>query len=210
MPSHVIYVTEGNIGHVIQLLGWLYGAFFSGVTIKGCVFHWTQAVWRKVQDLGLVTTYRRRQALYNYMRQLMALPFLPAAHIRETFAALRDRANTPQLDSLVTYMDRQWLQHVLFNPENWSIFRRSVRTNNDVEGWHHKLNTTVRYGGCSIYVLVPTLMTEAEIVAIAVAADDLDRDVATKYTKLEEKIQSLWDKYMGNEVSTTHFLKSVS
>ncbi|KAH3826578.1 hypothetical protein DPMN_128487 [Dreissena polymorpha] len=68
------------------------------------------------------------------MRQLMALPFLPAAHIRETFAALRDRANTPQLDSLVTYMDRQWFQHVLFNPENWSIFRRSVRTNNDVEG----------------------------------------------------------------------------
>ncbi|KAH3826579.1 hypothetical protein DPMN_128488 [Dreissena polymorpha] len=53
-------------------------------------------------------------------------------------------------------------------------------------------------------------MTEAEIVAIAVAADDLDRDVATKYTKLEEKIQSLWDKYMGNEVSTTHFFKSVS
>ncbi|KAH3887726.1 hypothetical protein DPMN_011820 [Dreissena polymorpha] len=50
-------------------------------------------------------------------------------------------------------------------------------------------------------------MTEAEIIAIAVAADDLDRDVATK---LEEKIQSLWDKYMGNEVSTTHFLKSVS
>ncbi|KAH3838414.1 hypothetical protein DPMN_111823 [Dreissena polymorpha] len=53
-------------------------------------------------------------------------------------------------------------------------------------------------------------MTEAEIVAITVAADDLNRDVATKYTKLEEKIQSLLDKYMGNEVTTTHFLKSVS
>ncbi|KAH3705390.1 hypothetical protein DPMN_080461 [Dreissena polymorpha] len=53
-------------------------------------------------------------------------------------------------------------------------------------------------------------MTEAEIVAITVAADDLDRDVATKYTKLEEKTQFLWDKYMGNEVFTTHLLKSVS
>ncbi|KAH3728035.1 hypothetical protein DPMN_053981 [Dreissena polymorpha] len=42
------------------------------------------------------------------------------------------------------------------------------------------------------------------------SCDDLDRDVATKYTKLEEKIQSLWDKYMGNEVTTSHFLKSVS
>ncbi|KAH3811063.1 hypothetical protein DPMN_139465 [Dreissena polymorpha] len=68
------------------------------------------------------------------MRQSMALSYLLVAHIRETFAALRDRANTPQLDALVTYMVRQWFQHVLFNPEHWSIFRRSERTNNDVEG----------------------------------------------------------------------------
>ncbi|KAH3817395.1 hypothetical protein DPMN_118929 [Dreissena polymorpha] len=68
------------------------------------------------------------------MRQLMALPFLPPAHIRETFAALIDCTNIPQLDALVTYMDCQWFQHVLFYPEHWSIFRRSVRTNNDVEG----------------------------------------------------------------------------
>ncbi|KAH3827316.1 hypothetical protein DPMN_129248 [Dreissena polymorpha] len=53
-------------------------------------------------------------------------------------------------------------------------------------------------------------MTEAKIVAITVAADYLDRDVATKYSKLEEKIQSLWDKYMENEVTTSHFLKAVS
>ncbi|KAH3818749.1 hypothetical protein DPMN_120474 [Dreissena polymorpha] len=36
------------------------------------------------------------------MRQLMALPFLPASHKRETFEALKDRANSPQLEALVT------------------------------------------------------------------------------------------------------------
>jgi len=26
------------------------------------------------------------------------------------------------------------------NHENWSVYRRVIRTNNDVEGWHHRLN----------------------------------------------------------------------
>ena len=30
------------------------------VEIKGCSFHWAQAVWRHVQDAGLAETYRKR------------------------------------------------------------------------------------------------------------------------------------------------------
>lgn len=30
---------------------------FPTASIKGCVFHFTQAVWRKTQELGLKTTY---------------------------------------------------------------------------------------------------------------------------------------------------------
>ena len=26
---------------------------FPGFTIQGCIFHWTQAVYRKVQEIGL-------------------------------------------------------------------------------------------------------------------------------------------------------------
>ncbi|XP_041365984.1 uncharacterized protein LOC121380989 [Gigantopelta aegis] len=65
---------------------------FPDVEVKGCVFHWSQAIWRKVQDLGLVTTYKKRQAMYTYIQQLMALPFLPAVHIVETFDELKGRA----------------------------------------------------------------------------------------------------------------------
>ena len=31
---------------------------FPEVCLMGCAFHWNQAVWRKIQDLGLVITYR--------------------------------------------------------------------------------------------------------------------------------------------------------
>ena len=107
---------------------------FPLVSIKGCVFHWVQSVWRKVQELGLATAYRTNQAIHQYIRQLMALPFLPAGHITETFHQLQARANSVQLTQLVDYVNRQWINNAIFRVEDWSVFRRSIRTNNDVEG----------------------------------------------------------------------------
>ncbi|CAG2200753.1 unnamed protein product [Mytilus edulis] len=48
---------------------------FPTSTIKGCAFHFGQAVWCKTQELGLKTTYTSRGAEYRYIRSLMALPF---------------------------------------------------------------------------------------------------------------------------------------
>jgi len=33
-------------------------AVFTQTRLFGCNFHWTQAVWRKVQELGLQAAYR--------------------------------------------------------------------------------------------------------------------------------------------------------
>ena len=33
-------------------------SIFPEVCLKGCVFHWVQAVWRKIQETGLVLAYR--------------------------------------------------------------------------------------------------------------------------------------------------------
>lgn len=107
---------------------------FPGISIKGCVFHWNQAVWRHVQQFGLAATYQQRRGMYDYIRQLMALPFLPAQHIRQAFDHLKTKANTEQLQRLVNYMDRQWFQHAVFDVASWCVFRQTVRTNNDVEG----------------------------------------------------------------------------
>ena len=108
---------------------------FPDARLKGCVFHWVQAVWRNVQHYGLVVSYRENEAVHKYIRQLMALPFLPAAHIQETFENLRPHAERlPQLVSLVDYIERQWLRNPVFSISEWSVFRHTIRTNNDVEG----------------------------------------------------------------------------
>ncbi|CAG2200718.1 unnamed protein product [Mytilus edulis] len=72
------------------------------------------------------------------------------------------------------------------------------------------INTAAKHAGVPFYVLIPDLMTEAEVVDCSVRVDDLDRDIHKKYTVLEEKIHTAWDQYMGNVITTTHFLKVIA
>jgi len=71
---------------------------------KGCIFHWTQAVWHKVQDVGLASAYRERDAVHRYVRRLMTLPFLPADDIVPTFEQIKQRAQSSRLLKLVSYL----------------------------------------------------------------------------------------------------------
>ena len=110
------------------------------VSLKGCLFHWTQALWRKVQELGLEPPYRTASRTYKYIRKLMALPFLPAARILPEFQRLKDGARTASLEALVQYMENNWISTTVWPPAAWSVYMLPIRTNNDIEGWHNSLN----------------------------------------------------------------------
>ncbi|CAG2232626.1 unnamed protein product [Mytilus edulis] len=88
---------------------------------------------------------------------------------------------------------------------HFSYSKKPIQT-----GWHNRINTAAKHAGVPFYVLIPDLMTEAEVVDYSVRADDLERDIQRKYTILEEKIQTAWDQYMGNVITTTHFLKVIA
>ena len=110
-----------------------------GIEVKECLFHWTQAVWKKVQQLGLQTAYSDNKAINSFIRKLMALPFLSHETITAMFEHLANLATTPTLQELVLYIQNTWIENEIWSPSTWSVFTFFVRTNNDVEGWHHGL-----------------------------------------------------------------------
>ena len=109
---------------------------FPGAQLKGCVFHWTQAVMRKVTELGMKTNYEKRQGDHAFIRKLLALPFLPGEHIRRAFGRLNEKVGggSAPMASLFQYVEDQWMSSSLWSCQEWSVYRQTVRSNNDVEG----------------------------------------------------------------------------
>ena len=77
---------------------------FPAVRIRGCIFRWTQAVWRNVQQAGLQVPYMKDAATYSYImyiRKILALPMLLLEHITPVFASIRqDNLRVQSLISL--------------------------------------------------------------------------------------------------------------
>ena len=130
--------------------------------LHGCQFHWAQAVFRRVKNEGLQIQYSNNFNVRNYLRQLMALPHLPAAHIPEAFRKLKSRSTSdPRLKKVLNYLEKKWVNSKSNPPASWSGFGRAIRTNNDVEGWHLRLKKILRVDHPNLYVLIDVLHNEA-------------------------------------------------
>ncbi|PIK33633.1 hypothetical protein BSL78_29550 [Apostichopus japonicus] len=115
---------------------------FREVTITGCVYHWRQAVWRKVKELDLWTAYTSKYSTQTYIRKMMCLPLLPLGQIRPQFCVLKGEARTDQLKGFCAYMETTWIEDGLWGPEAWCKFDRSIRTHKYIEEWHKSLIKT--------------------------------------------------------------------
>jgi hypothetical protein len=97
----------------------------------------------------------------------MSLHLLPSTKIRKVFLKLKKKAANLKiglLDKFFNYIDNNWMQPGIWSPEAWSVFFQIIRTNNDAEGWHNKLNKKGK--GAGLHKLVQMLYLESEFVEV--------------------------------------------
>ena len=170
-------------------------AVFPNVEHHGCTFHWTQAVYRKIQSLGLASAYQSDRSTHKLCRQLMALPLIPATDIPSVVADLRKQAFSESLRSLFDYVDKTWLQNLVWPPSAWCAYRRAIRTNNDVEGWHYRLKRKARSCHLPLYVLIRLMHEESQVCSMhvkLVSDRKLKRTQKRKYLELHSRLNKLW------------------
>jgi hypothetical protein len=128
---------------------------FPQVAVNGCHFHFCQAIYRKVQSLGLQQEYRgNTYGLRDFTRQLGGLALVPLAVVRPLFQQLR--ATTPPLAAvplLVEYFQQQWIDSC--PPRLWNCYAiEGAKTNNYLEGFHNKLNSCFQRRHPNIFIFV--------------------------------------------------------
>ncbi|XP_052685296.1 uncharacterized protein LOC128165120 [Crassostrea angulata] len=141
-----------------------------------------------------------------------SLPCLPPEHVEETFHHLDRKAHNDQLDSLMEYVWRQWIRNTTFPVKNWSVFMLSVRTNNDLEGWHNRINSRVnRSGKVPFYLLLLELYGEAKnipLIARLLSEGKMERINKERYSKLNGKLFKAWEDYNNRVMTTTQLLRA--
>lgn len=164
-------------------------------------------------EFGMKTAYQHQDVVRQYIKELMALPNLPPTHIAPAFNRLRDArpdtAHNESMTKLLAYLQKTWIESRMCPPASWSTYKRAVRTNNDVEGWHARLNSRTE-GNPNLYVLVRRLYEEAEDLPIQVrmvAQGQVLRRTSTVAKSKAAALFRLWQQYDDKEIRTSAFLR---
>ena len=184
---------------------------FPGVEHRGCAFHWAQAVWRQLSQLGLAAAYRQQDAVHRFCRRIMSLPFLPPDDISATFTGLQSRATSDVLKQLLQYVDKQWINHPVWPPTTWSVYRRAIRTNNDCESWHARLNRKAETSNLAMYKLIELLHREAKIVRVSLSLlcdGKVQRTTSKSHRHIQTQLSAVWDEYDSGAKSADDLLRA--
>ena len=99
---------------------------------------------------------------------MLALPFLSENEIWPMFNRLQRKAPV-SLQPFTEYVASNWISGTTWSPSDWTVFKKAVRTNNDIEGWHHGLNRQASgRGQLPLYLLLQLLHKEAKLIALQI------------------------------------------
>ena len=115
-----------------------------GCHVQGCFFHFTQCVYRKVKQIGLVDEYNKyNSTVHLYVRLLMMVAFIKPSMKPEVFNDLVRSFSSENLDNGITrqmsivfkYFKDTWLNGSI-DVNMWYFSGCEMNTNNRCESIH--------------------------------------------------------------------------
>ena len=115
--------------------------------------------------MGLQQSYKDERGTQDFIHRVMALPFLTEDEVMPQFG--RSESQVPEDGSLkqfVRYVRATCIEGSTWESSTWTIFLQSVRTNNDLEVWHHDLHRHASSGSQQpLYLLIDLLHQQARL-----------------------------------------------
>ena len=139
-PNLVIIDYEAAIARSLRYV-------LRGVTIKGCYFHYYQALRRRYQRLGLTNYVFQPGTVRTVIYCLMCLPFVPVEDVVHVFEIIENPNGWEVLYDGVhgllvrylRYFRLAWIESGM-GLELWNVRSTDTRTNNAIEVYNGKIN----------------------------------------------------------------------
>lgn len=121
--------------------------------IKGCFYHFTSAVQKKLRKMRLSTAFTNNEAK-NTLQKVLCLPLLPADKIRSTFYQVKSQNTSAMLAPWLRYVERIWISGTASS--ELSVFEVIDRTNNYSESTFATFNASL-HPHPNVFVLIEFL-----------------------------------------------------
>ncbi len=184
---------------------------FQDTQLAGCLFHFSQALWRKLQAEGLSEEYAKETNvdMREQLNSLIAIAFVPEDDVAETFDIVQEKAMEDLLP-ILDYLEDNYIRGrrrgkgrrpPMFPPTIWNCHNRVIaglpRTTNTCETWHNRLNTLMGKHHPSFYTLLKNLQEEvAEINRDIVKLESEHSPTKKKkYDDLDKRIKRTVEQY---------------
>lgn len=201
-PQSVMLDFENAIRNALHIV-------FPYAAIQGCLFHLSQAIYRKIQSVGLQVQYQNDTGLCLTIRSLAALAFVPVNDIVEAFEAVAviiPLAAQPVVDYFEdTYIGRQHSggrREPMFSHTMWNVRERLInnlpRTNNSIEGWHMHMQANVSAYHPNFWQFLVALRREQALNEVEIAkvlAGEPPPPQKQKYQDLTQRLTTIAAEY---------------
>ena len=186
---------------------------FPTTTIRGCFFHYTQAIWRRTQAEGLAVLYREDPDIQRFIRRAAVLPLIPMPLIDDVwFQALEDiNLHPTNVTPFADYVTEYWVEG---DRQRWNHFtNQGPRTNNNVEGWHSRINKKLNHGHPNIFQLIELLQKEqatTEATRIQLSAGGKRKLKKKKYQVIDRRLMRLKQRLVASEMTVMEYADAAS
>ena len=191
---------------------------FPGILLRGCHFHYSQSVWRKIQRLGLSNAYHSNSEFKTAVRCFMALPFLPEDQIRPIYNHLNledvilTSENMNNFTIFKNYIRKQWINGIPSN--ELSVFNCRFRTNNGAENYHGRLKKDIVVAHPRIWLSVEVLNntiqdTDLDIERLS-RGIDITRTRKLKNIQKDSLLTNCREKLVSGEYDLVQYVKSIA
>lgn len=131
---------------------------FPNAVMKGCYYHFCASLFKKAKRLGIKSTVQRR-----HIARCAGLARLPLRYVMAGYKYTMTKS--PKTEAVIkfnNYLNRYWFSEVNFI-KTWCCYGEEIRTTNNLEGWHARLNRMVGRQKASLATILNVLIKETKI-----------------------------------------------
>lgn len=193
-------------------------ATYPEASLKGCWFHYAQAIVKRLQKTGLKLEYSNVSAVRDVVHCLLGLPLLPAGEIVAAWTDIyqsisNDMEKVIEVRQLLDYVKRQWLDRQSVGPDRLSVHDSHSRTNNVLETYHSTLRRRIKVTHPNLFIFLSQLSKATIDYMNDMARIDNGLRISRSKKKLnllnEARIKACTTKFNAGSYSRLQFLRAV-